>query len=156
MEIVVLVLRARSGELRAGWRSPSLVLSRGQRRRLPRQIRGRADVDPILLPVTRQLAGLLARQRSLIALWVVLPLVLVGQAVTSNSAIRWTSAVAFIAPYAGMAVQTLRDSRRAEQFLTRHPERRRPVEGSAPLVPFAWPGSGRSYPRRGVSEPRRP
>jgi len=77
--------RVRSGVLRAGWRSPSSVLSREQWRRL-RQIRGRADVDPILLSVTRQLAVRLARQRSLIAL------------------------------HAGMAVQTLRDSWRAEQF----------------------------------------
>ncbi len=97
------------------------MLSRGQRPLL-RQIRGRGDVDPILLPVTRQLAVRLARQRSLIVLWVALPLVLVGQAVTSNSAVRWTGAVAFIALYAGMAVQTLRDSWRAERFLTRHPE----------------------------------
>jgi len=41
-----------------------------------------ADVDPILLPVTRQLAVRLARQRSLILLWAPLPLVFVGQAVT--------------------------------------------------------------------------
>ncbi len=74
-----------------------------------------------MLPVTRQLAVRLARQRSLILLWAALSLILVGQAVTSNSAIRWTGAVAFIALYAGMVVQTLRDSWRAEQFLTRHP-----------------------------------
>ena len=61
LEIIVIVARVQSGNFKSGWRSPSLVLSRQQRRQLLRQIRGHAEVDQRMLPVSRQLAVLLRK-----------------------------------------------------------------------------------------------
>ena len=57
LETVVIVSRIRSGQFKAGWRSPTFVLSRPQRRQILRQIRGRADVDESMVPVSRRLAN---------------------------------------------------------------------------------------------------
>jgi hypothetical protein len=59
IEVVIIVARVRAGQFTAGWRSPSLVLDRGQRRQILRQIRGRTKVDESMLPVSRNLAELL-------------------------------------------------------------------------------------------------
>ena len=117
IEVVVIVARVRAGQFTSGWRSPSLVLNRGQRRQILRQIRGRMDVDESMLPVSRELAELLRRQRSLIGLFIALPMIFLGQALPHNVPLRWWLAVALIAVCAASSVQMLRDSARAERFL---------------------------------------
>ena len=117
IEVVVIVARVRAGQFTSGWRSPSLVLTRGQRRQILRQIRGRMRVDETMLPVSRNLAELLRRQRSLIGLYIALPMVFLGQALPHNVPFRWWLAITLIAVCAASSVQMFRDSARAERFL---------------------------------------
>jgi len=121
LEIVVIVARVRSGRFKAGWRSPSLVLSRSQRRGVLRQIRGRAAVDESMLPVSRQLAGLLRQNRSITGLFVALPLTFLGQALPQNAPVRWWVAIFMVVVYLVLIVFIYRDSARAERFLTHYP-----------------------------------
>ncbi len=121
LEIVVLVARVRSGQFKAGWRSPSLVLSRPQRRQILRQIRGRAAVDESMLPVSRHLAELLRRQRFFIGLFIALSLIFLGQALPYNVPFRWWLALILVVVYAALSVQIYRDTARAERFLKQCP-----------------------------------
>jgi len=124
LEIVVIVAQVRSGQFKAGWRSPSLVLTRSQRRGVLRQIRGRAAVDESMLPVSRQHAELLYKSRSIIGLFVALPLVLLGQALPQNAPFRWWLAIGTIVVYLALIVVTYRDSARAKRFLMNYPHDR--------------------------------
>jgi len=120
LEIVVIVARVRSGQFRAGWRSPSLVLSRSQRRQVLRQIRGRAAVDESMLPVSRPLAELLYRSRSIIGLFVAVPLIFLGQALPQNDPFRWWLAIFTIVLYPALLVPMYRDTASAKRFLTNY------------------------------------
>lgn len=120
LETVVVVARFRSGQFKAGWRSPSLVLSRRQRRQLLRQIRGKGDVDQVMLPVSRRLAVLVRNQRSMIGLFIALPMIFLGQALPHNVPLRWWLAILMSVAYAALTVPILRDSRLAEKFLLEH------------------------------------
>ena len=124
LELVVIVARVKSGQFKAGWRSPSLVLSRSQRRGVLRQIRGRAAIDESMLPVSRQLAGLLRQNRSIIGLFVAVPLIFLGQALPQNAPFRWWLAIFMVVVYLVLIVLIYRDSTRAERFLTHYPHDR--------------------------------
>ena len=102
LEIIVIVTRIRSGQFKAGWRSPHLVLSRPQRRQILRQIRGRAPVDPSTLPVARHVAELLRRQRSYIALLLALSLILLGSALPHDDPFPWWTMIIVTAAYAAL------------------------------------------------------
>ena len=121
LEGVVLVVRFRSGQIKYEWRSPSLVLSRGQRRQLLRQIRGRAAVDPGMLPVSRRLAETLANQGWVIGLLIALPLIFLGRALHHDDPFRWWLAVVLTTTYAVLSVPIVRDSLRGKAFLASYP-----------------------------------
>lgn len=144
LEVVVFVARFRSGQFRAGWRSPSLVLSRGQRRQILKQIRGRIDVDESMLPVSRHLAELLRRQRSLIALLAAVAMITFGQALPHNVPFRWWLAIAVVVLLAVSSVQMFRDSSRAERFL-QQTKQHSTSDQTQPIWPVGsdnsiWPG----------------
>jgi len=120
LEIVFIVARVRSGQFKAVWRSPSMVLSRSQRRQVLRQIRGRAAVDESMLPVSRQLAALLYKSRSIIGLFVALPLIFLGQALPQNDPFRWWLAIVIIVLCSALLVLMYRDTVRAKRFLTHY------------------------------------
>lgn len=124
IDIVVIVARVRSGQFKAEWRSPSMVLSRSQRKQVRRQIRGQAVVDESMLPVSRQLAVLLRQNRSIIGLFVAIPLIFLGQALPQNAPFRWWLAIVMVVTYLAVIVVIYRDSARAERFLTHYPHDR--------------------------------
>lgn len=76
-----------------------------------------------MLPVSRQLAELLRRQRLLIGLFIALPLIFLGQALPYNVPFRWWMALILIFFYAASSVQIYRDTARAERFLKQYPNR---------------------------------
>lgn len=121
LELVVLVARVRSGQFRAGWQSPSLVLSRSQRRGVMRQIRGRAAVEESMLPVSRHLAGLLRQNRSMLGLFVAVPLIFLSRALPQNAPFSWWLATLMVVLYLVLGILIYRDSARAERFLTHYP-----------------------------------
>ncbi len=100
------------------------VLSLAQRRGVLRQIRGRAVIDESMLPVSRQLAGLLRQNRSIIGLFVAVPLIFLGQALPQNAPFRWWLAIFMVVVYLILIVLIYRDSARAERFLTHYPHDR--------------------------------
>jgi hypothetical protein len=124
LELVVIVARVRSGQFKAGWRSPTLALSRSQRRGVMRQIRGRVAVDETMLPVSRHLAELLRQNRSIVGLFVAVPLIFVGQALPHNAPFRWWLATFMVIVYLVLIIFMYRDSARAERFLTHYPQDR--------------------------------
>ena len=116
------VIAWRAGLFRGAWSQPSAVLDRAQRRALLAQVRGRAEVDPARLPLTRSLAERLALQRHQLLLVAGLVVQQVGRAISSPTPlILGVTAVTGV----GFAVATVllrRDATRAEVFLQAHPE----------------------------------
>ncbi|MEU8228650.1 hypothetical protein AB0C12_03490 [Actinoplanes sp. NPDC048967] len=115
---LVLVLRHRA---RARRSSALAGLAPAERRRVLRQIRGRAPVDPRDAPAARQGAGDLLGQRRLMATPAGLILVQVGQAVQHRSPV-WTVLALVVTALCATAMILLgRDISRARRFLERHP-----------------------------------
>jgi hypothetical protein len=115
---LVLVLRHR-----AHIRQPSALagLAPAERRRVLRQIRGRAPLEPRDHRTARQGAGDLMAQRRLMAAPAGLILVQVGQAVQHRSLI-WTALALVVVALASTSMILLgRDIGRARRFLEQHP-----------------------------------
>ena len=104
-------------------RQPSALagLVPAERRRVLRQIRGRAPVGPDDRPAARRGAGDLLAQRRLMAAPAGLILVQIGQAVQHRSPV-WTGLALVVILLAVTSMILLgRDVRRARRFLERHP-----------------------------------
>lgn len=116
LELVGLV---RGGVLRSQRQSPLWAVPARERRRLRRQVKGRAPVVPEDLPALRALAGSVRDQRWLLPVWGGLGLVQLGQAVQHGGALALffaTGALVLVV----CAVLVHRDVRRAERFLAEH------------------------------------
>lgn len=125
LEVVGFLAMRRAGVYRDRWRRPTSVLTRGQRRALLAQVRGRVPADPARLPLARYLARQLRVQMSGLLLYVGLVVLQIGQAVTNPSVWRSTFAAALTVLYAVVLTLFQRDARRADRFLAEHPD---PVE----------------------------
>ena len=108
---------------RAHVRRPSAFagLAPAERRRVLRQIRGRAPVDADDRPAARRGAGDLVAQRRLMGAPAGLILVEVGQALQHRS-VLWTALALVVIALATTSMILLgRDISRARRFLERHP-----------------------------------
>lgn len=121
VEITYFVLIIRRGEFSAGWRSPSLVLGWRQRREIRQQIRGKRDVDPALLPISRELATRTKRAKIISLMFVALTMIFVGNALSSGRTVVITIAVTMGALYLCLIPYILWESRRAARFLELYP-----------------------------------
>ncbi len=139
VEIVVVIKRTSAGDLGAGWRAPTLVLHRDQQRELTAQLRGRAPIDPLLLPLVRSAAVRISRQRTVLGLWVALPLLFLGIAIQSDRVVGWVLAGSVTVFYVIVALTMARDIRRAEVFLDRH-SANGAAAGAGDLPPELKPG----------------
>lgn len=121
LEIGYFVLIIRSGEFRAGWRSPSLVLGWRQRREIRQQIRGNRVVDPALLPISRELATRTKRSKIISLMFVALSMIFAGNALNSGRTVLIVIAVTLGALYLCLIPYIWWESRRAARFLVRYP-----------------------------------
>lgn len=99
------------------WRAPTAALTRAQRRDLRRQVLGRAPVQPARLPLLRDLAQRMTKQRPLIVGLTGVLFTQVGGAVDSPSRWRVAFVIAIGVLYTVVGVQIMRDARRAQKFL---------------------------------------
>jgi uncharacterized membrane protein YbhN (UPF0104 family) len=122
VQIAALVAIVRANRRHRQWRSPLLMLSRRQRKELLAQVRGQAPTDTARLPLSRELAGLLIRQRSVLAVNLGFGLLWVGLLIALPT--WWRAAIAggFVLLLAIAWPRALRDERRAREFLARHPD----------------------------------
>ena len=119
--VVAVVRLLRGGGWRASLASPLRALDRSQRRLLLRQVRGTAPVEPARLPLTRELARQLERQRWVVVIVAGNGLNSAGQALSGGRSSQVGLAAAFAVLLAVGAPLAARDVRRARVFLARHP-----------------------------------
>lgn len=116
-----LVMRKSGNGLFPYFSSPLFALTRAERRRVAKQVRGKAAVDTDHLPVLREVAVRISRQRRMATMYGGIVLTAAGQAMASSSWLRAGMAVVYLALMTFSAVWIRYDAKRAEDFLTRHP-----------------------------------
>ena len=121
LEITYFVVIIRNGEFSAGWRSPSLVLGWRQRRAIRQQIRGRLEVDPAMLPISRELAARTKSSARILVMMLALAMIAAGQTLNSTSSVQLIIAVGLGVLYLCLAPFIIWESRRAARFLERNP-----------------------------------
>lgn len=120
--VVTAVRMWRSGTFGAAWSSPTRVLSLTQRRRVGRQLRGKAPVAPRELVVLRPAAEkFLVQLRNSRSSMLGLAVLSAGQAVQSSSAVLTGSSVVVLVVFVLVLVLVPRDVRRLRAFLDEHP-----------------------------------
>ncbi|KGH47197.1 hypothetical protein IN07_08240 [Modestobacter caceresii] len=124
-----LVVAWRIGLFRIAWwqRQPTNVLSRGQRRGLLAQVRGRAEVDPARLPLARDLAQRLVLQQHQALLVVGVVLQQLGRTIGAPTQLNEVITVLVGGGLVVAAVLMRREAGRAERFLADHPDPGSPV-----------------------------
>ena len=123
IEVWGLVVMWRAGLWRRDrWAVPAAVLTRGQRKSLLDQVRGRVPADPARLPLARDTARRMLRQRGLVGLFVGILLIQVGGAISSPAPWRTLMAGAFVVLYGVLFWTMERSGRRAQRFLAAHPD----------------------------------
>lgn len=101
--------------------SPLFALTGAERRRVNKQVRGKAAADTDHLPVLREVAVRISRQRRIATMYDGIVLFAAGQALASSSWLRVGIAVLYLALMTFSAVWIRYDAKRAEDFLRRHP-----------------------------------
>jgi uncharacterized membrane protein len=104
------------------WRSPLVALTRGQRKELLAQVRGRAPVRAERVPLARYTAELLTSRRPVLALNLAMVVMLLGQWITLRSWIQPAMAGFVALSTATFWLAFRRDERRAKRFLDTHPD----------------------------------
>jgi hypothetical protein len=119
--IGMLIWMVRTGRLRSAWRMSAIALPGRQRRDLRRQIFGRRPVVVEQLPITRELAREIIRQRPHVFSLLGITLTTLGGALTSGHSFQWflVALVAALTVFAG--VDGARTVGHARRFLAAHP-----------------------------------
>ena len=102
------------------WNSPLLALRPGQRHSLAKQVRGQEPAIDETLPIALHLAEMSIRQRQFIRFWVGLALFGIGVAIVSTNPWQWLLDISVTAVMCLAVVVTIREARRAEDFIARH------------------------------------
>ena len=131
LQIAGLVGIVRTGRRLRAWNSPVAVLSRGRRKELLAQVRGRRPVEPERIPLARLLAEQLLSQRTLLVANTGLGISFVGQWIASPTTWRAVATAALGLLLAAGWVVAQRDARRARRFLEEHSSPTAESPGSA-------------------------
>lgn len=121
VEIVAVVYAIRTGRYRANRDSRLRSRSWSARRDVMRRVRRGGEVAEEELPLLRHTAQQLARHRWLIGMLAGLAIVYAGQALLHWSPLSLALFIVFAPLCAVGGALTLRDARRAEEFLRAHP-----------------------------------
>lgn len=119
--IWVVVVQIRSGVWGGVWRSPTVALTRSQRKDLFAQVRGKRPADPARLPLSRDLARRLVLQQRTIALFAALMLQWVGQTLTAPDMFHLVGIGVFLLLSIVAIPIIIRDTGRAKRFLAKRP-----------------------------------
>lgn len=142
--VVKVVRLMRSGGLWSAWCAPTRVLSRVERKRLLQQVRGRRPVVPAQLPLARDLAVRLTRQRldPVMTLGVAM---IMAAPLFNGYGIRTESIIGIslmAVSYGAGAVLMPREITRARLFLAQHPEPNPPARPGRPRTRRPTSNSG--------------
>ncbi len=123
IEIWGLIRGVRRGQGKARWNSPLLGLPREHRRGLRDQVRGRIPTSPESLPLARYLAQATIRDFQYLAPIIAgLSMISAGQLLSHRMSLAWLLTLLGPLILVPGLVWGRRDVRRAETFLSTHPE----------------------------------
>jgi hypothetical protein len=115
--IWVVVVQVRSGVWGGAWRSPTVALTRHQRRGLYAQVRGKRPADPLHLPLSRDLARRLVLQQRSTAIFAALILQWFGQTIVDPDLFHLVGLGFFLIFGVVATAMTIWDTHRAQRFL---------------------------------------